>query len=147
MSATFLTLSQGDIFESGGTADHLIKIPKVDDILGESGLAIYNQVSAQINETIQYFLTFDDIIKYIHFGKGLGSVTAEGTMYSDCDGDVPGLSKFASAISGLRGKEQEVVIGGMTLTVVMTSAQVNVVSDPDTMAHFIFNFAVVNHHL
>lgn len=147
MSAVYINLSKSDLFHSGGSADGLVKIPEVDSIVGEAGLAIYNQVSVSLGETIQYFLTFDDVIKFIHFGKALGSVVVEGTMYSTCDGDIPALSEFASAFGALRGKMVKVVIGGMVLQAVMTNAGVALTSESDTMAHFTFNFSVVSHQL
>ena len=145
MAAAFVNLEKDDVFKSGGSADHLVKIPQVDNIVGQSGLAIYTEVSVQIGETIQYFLTFDDVIKFIHFGKGLGTVNVAGIMFSKCDGDIPGLNKFSGAVSGLRGKEQTISIGSMTLTVILNSAQISVISEPDTMAQFVFNFSIVNH--
>lgn len=147
MAATFLTLGKKDLFKSGGSADAMISIPAVDEIVTKSGLAVYNTVSIQLGETIQYFLTFDDVIKYIHFGKGVGSVTAEGTLYSTCTGNLPGLNKVAQAISTLRGRTLIIKIGAIVAAAVMTSAQVTVMGDPDTMGQFVFNFAVVNHQL
>jgi len=147
MAATFIALSKDDVFKSGGTADHLVKIPEVDNIVGTSGLALYTEVSMQISETIQYFLTFDDVIKFIHFGKGLGTIAVQGIMFSDCSGDLPGLPKFSAAISALRGKEQDITIGDIGLTAIMTSAQVNLTGEPDTMGQFVFNFSIVNHQL
>ena len=147
MPATFFRLSQDDIFKSGGSADHLVVIPQVDNIIGPGGLAVYDNVSVQLGETIQYFLTFDDIIKFIHFGKGVGAVTVEGTMYSDCDGVVPGVSGFSAAIAAIRGKPQYLTVGSVVVTAILTNAQLTVTSQPDTMAHFVFNFAVVDHQL
>ena len=147
MAATFITLERGDIFKSGGGAQSMIRIPSVDGIIGKSGLAIYNTVSFRLGETIQYFLTFDDIIKYIHFGKGLGSLTVEGTMFSDCDGNIPGMSKFQQAIRSLRGKGQILVVGNVAMAGIMTDVQLSVTSDPDTMANFVFNYSIVNHLL
>ena len=147
MAATFFTLGKRDVFKSGGSADAMVYIPSIDRIVSKAGLAVYNSVSVQLGETIQYFLTFDDVIKFIHFGKGVGAITAEGTMYSNCDGNVPGLSKVASAISALRGKPVVLKIGSIMVAGVLTSSQVSLVGEPDTMAQFVFNFAVVNHHL
>ena len=148
MPASFFTYDGGDIFKqvSGGAQD-LIAIPMVDDIIGEAGLAIYDSITLQIGETIQYFLTFDDVIKFIHFGKGVGSLVVEGTLFGDCDGNIPGLAKFKTALSALRGVEQSALIGNIAVTVIMTNAQVTVVGDPDTMAKFNFTFSVVNHQL
>jgi len=147
MPATFFSLSSEDIFKSGGSASHLVNIPFVDDIVGVGGLAVYDNVSVQLGETIQYFLTFDDIIKFIHFGKVVGAVTVEGTMYSDCSGMVPGIYGFAAAIAATRGKPQYLTIGTVTVTAILTNSQMTITSQPDTMGHFIFNYAVVDHAL
>lgn len=148
MSATFLTLGSRDLFkQNSGNGQSLISIPEVDKIVGQSGLALYNHVGLQIGETIQYFLTFDDVIKFIHFGKGVGAVTVEGTLYSDCSGNIPGISKFKSAITELRGEAIKIGMGGIIVTAVMTTAQINVTGDPDTMALFSFAFSIVNHDL
>lgn len=145
MPATFVTLDKQDYFSSGGAADAFIDIPGVRDIIGTAGLAIYNSVSVQLGETIQYFLSFDDVIKYIHFGKGLGNITVEGTLFSDCKGNIPGIKKFKQAFSLLRGQQIDITILPMVLTAVMTGSQFTVTSEPDTMAHFIFTFSIVNH--
>jgi hypothetical protein len=148
MPATFFTLSSEDIFkQNSGQGQALISIPEVDKIIGEDGLAIYNHVSLQLGETIQYFLTFDDVIKFIHFGKGVGTLSVEGTLYSNCDGNIPGLSKYNAAFHELRGSEQKIDIGGIVITAIMTTSQVNITGDPDTMAQFNFTFSVVNHSL
>lgn len=147
MAAIFMNLTKTDLFHSGGTANP-IYIPEVEKLVSDNSLlALYTQVSTQLNETIQYFLTFDDVIKVIHFGKGLGTVTVEGIMYSDCDGEIPGFDTFKEAVSKLRGEVVEAVVGPMTLTVIMSSVQVTLLPDPTTMGHFTYSFSVVNHDL
>ncbi len=147
MPAAFFILQKNDIFKSVGAAQHLIKIPKVEDIIGAENIAIYNSASITLNETIQYFMSFDDVIKFIHFGKGLGTLAVDGAMFSDKDGGLPGFKKYIAAVSELRGKEQDIVLGDKTFTVVMTNSQFSIMSEPDTMAQFSFNFAIVNHDL
>jgi hypothetical protein len=147
MSAIYINLNKSDIFHSGGSADGLVKIPSVDSIVGESVLAIYHQVSLSLGETIQYFLTFDDVIKFIHFGKALGTVGVEGTMYSTCDGDIPALSEYADAFTALRGEMIKVTIGGIVVDAVMTNSGVSLINETDTMANFTFSFSVVSHQL
>jgi hypothetical protein len=147
MPASFVDAS-GGIFGSGGGAQGLVTVPKVDEIISSKGnLAIYDSVSVQINDTIQFFLTFDDIVKYVFFGKGIGSVVAEGTMYSACEGGVPGLKACASAVGGLRGEPVDVSLGGFAVSAILTSAQVSVISEPDIMGKFVFNFAAIDHHM
>jgi hypothetical protein len=148
MAATFVTIGGECIFKrKAGNASHLIKIPSIDDILGKSGLALYTDVTLQLGETLQYFLTFDDVIKFIHFGKGLGNVTANGILYSNCESDIVGLPKLLSAIGDLRGKETSIVIGGKVFVSVLSSASVSIMGEPDTMANFQVVFSVVNHEL
>jgi hypothetical protein len=134
----------GELFGQGGGAQ-IVKIPAVDDIVGEGGLAVYSNVSFQINETLQYFLAFDDVIKFIHFGKGVGNVTAEGILYCDCTGDLPGLSKATAAIGALRGEAVPLSLGGYTVTGVLTTATISAMADQDTFGQFSFSFAIVNH--
>jgi hypothetical protein len=148
MPAHFFRYSGGDLFRtSGGGGAHLVNIPGVNSLIGGGGMAIYTNVSIQLSETIQYFLTFDDMIKYIHFGKGVGSVTAEGIMYCNCSGNVPGAAMFGSIYAGLRGSPQMIVIGSTAVKGVLTGAEMSIISEPDTMAQFSYTFAIVDHQL
>ena len=148
MGASMYTTTKKDLFRSGGGgAQGLVNIPSVDNIIGAKGLAVYDSVGLQLPETIQYFLTFDDVTKFIHFGKGVGTVQVEGTMYCDCDSKIPGTAQFKAAVSALRGKEKNMTVGGVTVTAVLTNSAITVLSEPDTMAHFSFTFSVVNHNL
>jgi len=147
MAATFYQGS-GDVFKRGtGGASSILTIPSLDAIIGQSGLAVYSDVTLQLGETIQYFLTFDDVIKYIHFGKGVGNITANGTLFSDCSQNLPGASQYLSAFSSLRGTTQQITMGGQTFTVVVTNANLTMLSEPDFMGNFQMSFSVVDHHL
>jgi hypothetical protein len=147
MSSILVTSTKTDLYKSGGTADHLINISGINDIIGSAGLTIYNSISGKINETIQYFLTYDDVIKVVWFGKGVGSIVVDGTMFSDCDGDLPGISKFHKAISDLRGTVSSATIGSLQFDVMITDATVTVVGHPDTLADFQVTLAVLNHNM
>jgi len=148
MAAVLVNVGGNDIFKrEAGDASHLIKIPKVDDVIGQAGLAIYTDVTLQLGETIQYFLTFDDVIKFIHFGKGVGNVVANGILFSDCKSNIVGLPKILGAIRGLRGEETQVLIGSETFTSILSSASINITGEPDTMANFQVVFSIVNHNL
>jgi hypothetical protein len=137
----------GGMFGKGGGAQGMVSIPAVDSIVGGGNLAVYDSVSIQINDTIQFFLTFDDVVKYVFFGKGIGSVVAEGTMYSTCGGGIPALRACASAVGSLRGAKVSVSIGGFAVSAIFTSAQVSVISEPDVMGKFVFNLAAIDHHM
>jgi hypothetical protein len=148
MPATFINTSGGDLFkrQSGG-ASHLVQIPSIDSVVGSGGLAVYDSISVQLGETIQYFLTFDDVIKFIHFGKGIGNITASGTLFSNCQGDIPGLAQLFGAFQGLRGQQTVVTVGEQGFTAVVTNVNVNIVAEPDTMAAFQVVFSIVNHNM
>lgn len=157
MAGIYVKLDNTDLFKSGGNADHLVKIDKVDEIVKSNrqqadsdttqGAAVYNSVTMQLGETLQFFLTFDDVIKYIHFGKALGSVTVEGTIFPNCSLDLPRIEKLSTAFTELRGKQMKVQVGNIVLTCVMTTMQFTVVPEPNTMGDFTFNFAVIDHQL
>jgi hypothetical protein len=148
MAAILVDVGGKDLFKrEAGDASHLIKVPQIDDVIGKSGLAVYTDVTLQLGETIQYFLTFDDVIKFIHFGKGVGSIVANGILFSDCRSDIVGLPKILNAIRGLRGEETQVLIGSETFTTILTNASINIIGEPDTMANFQVVFSVVNHNL
>lgn len=146
MPASYIDAA-GGMFGKGGGAQGMVSIPAVDNIVGGSNLAVYDSVSVQINDTIQFFLTFDDVVKYVFFGKGIGSVVAEGTMYSTCGGGIPALRSCAAAVGSLRGRKVSVSIGGFAVSAIFTSAQVSVISEPDVMGKFVFNLAAIDHHM
>lgn len=147
MPAAYFALQRGDMFKNAGNAQHLVKIPEIDAVMGAGALALYTSVSLRLGETIQYFLTFDDVIKFIHFGKGVGTLSVEGLLLCDIDGDLPGIHKYYKAIGKLRGESVTATVGPVTMTVVMTDVQNTIMSDPDTMSQFTVNFSVVNHNL
>jgi hypothetical protein len=146
MSAVLVTGPKNDMFKNAGAGEHIIKIPSVDDIVAaNAGIAMYNTVSAKLSETIQYFLTFDDVTKVIHFGKAVGSLNVEGTLFSTCSGEIPGMSKFSAAFYALRGNVVDAVIGNISVKIIMSDAQVTIVGHPDTLADFSFQFSIVDH--
>jgi hypothetical protein len=148
MAASFYTSGGNDLFQrQSGGATSLISVPSIDSMIGQTGLAVYTEVTVQLGETLQYFLTFDDVIKFIHFGKGLGNIVVNGTLFSDCSSNMPGLQLYFEGFSALRGQQTEITIGGRAFTVVVANANLTIVGEPDTMAQFQLVFSVVNHNL
>jgi hypothetical protein len=147
MPAKFLKLVTNDLFKSGGIAPPNMSIPEVDKVVKPEVIAMYDSVGVQFGETCQFFLAFDDVIKFIHFGKALGSIQVEGTMYADCDYALPAFSKYRDAFSALRGKPIAVQVYSVTMRAVMVASSVTVIGDPDTLAKFSFQFSVVDHQM
>jgi hypothetical protein len=146
MPATFFKLSKTDLYKTGGNGSE-ITIPSVDDIIKPDAIAMYDSVGSNLGETCQFFLAFDDVIKFIHFGKSLGNIQVEGTMYCDCDYTLPAFRKYKEAFSQLRGIPIDISIYGIVMKAVMVNSSVTVIGDPDTLAKFSFQFAVVDHQL
>jgi hypothetical protein len=146
MAAIYVNLEGGDVFkrEAGG-ASGILRIPSLDDIIGTTGLAVYSDATLQLGETIQYFLTFDDVIKYIHFGKGLGNITINGFLFSDCSGSLPGVEKYLNAFQSLRGTTQDLTLGYKTFTCIVTNCNLTLMAEPDFMASFQMGFSVVDY--
>lgn len=146
MPAIFHKLTHSDLYKSGGNGSE-IEIPSVDDIIEPDAIAMYDSVSTQLGETCQFFLAFDDVIKFIHFGKALGNIQVEGTMYCDCKYSIPAFRKYKDAFTALRGKPIDISVYGIVMKAVMVNSSVTVIGDPDMIAKFSFQFAVVNHQL
>ena len=147
MPAMYYSFASGkDVFVKS-LMSNPIRIDFLDAIVGQSGLAIYTEVSAQLNETIQFFLTFDDIVKYFHFGKGLGNITIAGIIFMNCSGEMPGITQFFSQLGQNRGQLLTISIGATWFQGVISSATIDVVGDPDTMANFSITLAMTNHGL
>ena len=75
--------------------------------LENSGFVVINEVVFQNRDTIQFFLTFDDLVSYFYFGKGLGTMTITGSVMTDCYGDTLGwgtLHDFMQMLGSKRGQ-------------------------------------------
>lgn len=145
MAAFLYTYNGRDIFNSNVRYSSPVATA-FDDMERELGLL--TSVSASINESIQYFLTFDDIISYLHLGKGVGQINIEGIALPNCNYDMPALKKFFSIVSRNRGKEMTVSFaGGGTFSGPLVSASCAVVGGDVTVANFAAQIAVTSHSL
>lgn len=114
----------------------------------ESTLSIITDVSINGNETIQFFQTFDDLISFYYFGKGLGNISLTMMLFCSCDSNnAPGLDKVLERIGQIRGSFVDFSIGKVTFSGVLTSYNVQMVGEP--VLHFIvnINLAMIDHTL
>jgi hypothetical protein len=148
MAAIFYKYKGDGIFKisTGAQASPMVS-DLFKDLVTPTNLMILSQVTATINETIQYFLTFDDFIHYFHFGKGLGSVNMQGTIFSSCSGDFPGLKALWERVGKFRGKEIKVSFGTITMTGILQTASFTMVADPETMINFSIDLGIINSSL
>ena len=125
-----------------------------------SGAFIINEVFFQHKDTIQYFLTFDDLITYFYFGKGLGSMTIAGSIIADCQGNWSLLNNFMAYLGSLRGKQignvnngteilnntGSLIIGGIAFVGVLSSFSVKSSAEPNALnvVDFTLNLDIID---
>ncbi len=147
MAAFFYDFGNGrDMFRNGLTINLAIRIPFLSDMLEEQAHAIITDVSIVNNDTVQYFLTFDDVISYFYFGKGLGTISIGGLILTDCENYQPGIDVFYNSISEVRGKPVTVSFGAYTFTGVISSFEANAESEFQS-TNFRVTLAIIDHSL
>jgi hypothetical protein len=113
------------------------------ELTGVYGDVVITGVQNRHNETIQYFLTFDDFISFFYYGKGLGELSVTGLAFMDCDGRMPGLQRLHQVFGSLRGRTFPVSLGWLGLTCVLNGYSVDIIAD-DMLAAFTLNISVID---
>lgn len=151
MAAIFYNLTQDKaVFKSGFPYLTPVSVDFLSEIINEDSMVIITTIGIHNNDTIQFFLSFDDLISHLYFGKGLGAITINGILFSDCDGVIPGLGKkgLYEAISTKRGKKVKVsCAGGATFTGIIVSFNTNTMAEPDVMTEFQITIQVIDQTL
>jgi len=143
MAAIFYTYSNNDVFMKNIPVAP-VEVDYLLNIEGQDNMIIFTEVSITTTETNQIFLTFDDIITYFHFGKGVGSINLSGLMFCNCSGDMPGVSNFYTAISQARGQKTNVSLGNDFFTGIIQSTSASVTSEPTTMIQFTIAMSMID---
>jgi hypothetical protein len=144
MGAYFYSYNNNDVFQTTQSDGSIIQIDFLNSVVTNANLIMYTSVGIQTSEIIQYFLTFDDVIDYFHFGKGLGTVIATGIIFADKNQNLPGVNALYSAFGSVRGKTVKVSLGSYGATAVVVSSSVDVVGEPDTMAQFTITLNIIS---
>lgn len=135
------------IFRNGLQVNTSMHLPFLNNLLGGIGWLVVTEVTIQNRDTIQYFLTFDDLISYFYFGKGLGSITINGILFSDCDGYFRGANSFTSLMSNIRGTTQNVSFGNAVFKGVVSSFTVRASAEEGNCVEFNLQMDVIDHSL
>ena len=138
MAAIFYSYkSNNDIFLNSIKYGNPVGISFLPDLVSAANLSIITHVGIQTTETIQYFLTFDDAIRFFFFGRGLGNLVVQGVCFSDNSGIIPGLSNVGQALSNNRGKAVSVSLSGVGgFSGVISATSFDISAEPDTTATF-----------
>lgn len=136
-----------DIFKSGINVLTSVRVPFLDTLLTKGNLAVITEMGIQNNETIQFFMTFDDAINWFYFGKGLGSLTIRGMLLT-CDDGTPGLPILMDDVMRkTRGRSVDVSLGNAVFRCILTSFNLNLTQDPAPVVEFTLNLSIYAHNL
>lgn len=136
-----------EVFRSGINVLTSVRVPFLDNLLAPSNLAVITEMSIQTNETVQFFMTFDDAINWFYFGKGLGTLTLRGILLT-CDDGTPGLPVLLDDVMRkTRGKSVDVSIGNAVFRCLMTSFNMNLSQDPSPVVEFNLSLSIYSHNL
>lgn len=148
MAALFYNYSGNNIFKNSvGPGAANAEILELNGLVGEDNMAIILQIGATVQDTYQFFLTFDDFIHHYYFGKGLGEFNCSGMILSTCGGALPGLDFLVKALGELRGKVVTCSMGSGIFWGVLTNANIQMASEPETHIVFNLSFAMTAHNL
>ena len=154
MAAVYVYNTEGaDLFKGGVAVLSSVRLQFLEDLLSnltagrDGNLTIITELSMQNSETVQFFLTFDDLISWFYFGKGMGSISIRGLMLTN-DKGTPGLPVLLSTtMRNLRGQQVGVSIGNAVFSCVMTNFTLHMTQDPTPVAEFVLNLNIVDHNL
>lgn len=152
MAAVFYDPGTGStVFRGNMKAPEVVQIDFLNSLITQfkDTMIVINSVEVSNNETIQFFMTFDDVIEYFYFGKGIGNIGISGTIFStfdaSCNESMPGLSKLYAAIGAVRGKIVNVSLGNIVLQGVITNFRTITSPEPTLATEFSIAINVINH--
>ena len=147
MAAIYRYTGDKEVFKGGVQILTAVKLPFLEELLAPKNLALITEVSMQNAETIQFFMTFDDVISWFYFGKGLGQMLVRGMLLINETG-TPGLSVLLQDVmKNTRGKSVQISIGNIVFRCVMTSFNLNMTQDPSPVVEFTLGLSIVSHNL
>jgi hypothetical protein len=149
MAALFYNFGSDNIFKNSVGSGALMFSDDFDEFsASSSNLSIVTDIKVSVNETVQFFQSFDDFIHYYYFGKGLGSVTVDFLFFQSCDSnDAPGVSKLLAKIGQKRGQIINISIANVVFSGVLMDVNIAVTAEPETMYAISINIGMTDHQL
>jgi hypothetical protein len=148
MAAIFYSINQAtDVFRGGFQVNTSVRVPFLSNLVGPNGYAVVNSVSVNSVDTVQYFLTFDDLISYFYFGKGLGAMNISGLIFADCGGFMPGIDIFYSQIARWRGRTVDISFGSAVFRGVISNFTCTANAEPDNTVEWSVTLNIIDHSL
>jgi len=158
MAAIFYNIpnSNTNVFKGGQTIYDSVHLGFLSSLIDSRSMVMISDVSMQNRDTIQYFLTFNDLVSYFYFGKGLGTLSISGFVLGSPDNldnptttSFPGMANLLSRIGRIRGKEVSVLFGGHIFWCVLSSFtfRANAEDQNINMIEFNLQLDIINHTL
>lgn len=149
MAALFYQFGNNGLFKNSVGAGALMFCDELDEFSASStNMSIVTDIGIHVQETIQFFQSFDDFIHYYYFGKGLGNITINMLFFQDCNsGTAPGLIKILQKLGEIRGKIINVSIGNIVFSGVMMDFTVTAIAEPETHYAISINLGMTDHTL
>ena len=145
------TGNNGDVilFQDSFLVQPNVYIGFLSNLVGPSGFLIVNEVTMQHNDTVQYFLTFDDVIDYFYFGKGLGAMNINGMVFANCYGEWTSINLLLQQLGSIRGTTQTVQFGNVSFSGVLSSFNLRASADAQSthVAEFALHLDIISNSL
>ena len=156
MAALFTIIQNTDssIFKGGLSINNAVHVPFLESMINNLDMLIVTEVTIQNRDTVQYFLTFNDLITYFYFGKGLGTMTINGSIFSQC-GDwgttnFLGVDTLMESIgNNFRGKKVKILFGNTGFWAVLSAFTFRASAEEHSLNTVDFNlqFEIIDHGL
>lgn len=151
MAAIFYEDKGEAMFRPGVAVQSFIKVQFLDKLLGDDrkkAMLVLSSVEIQSNEVVQVFMTFDDVVKYFYFGKGVGQLNITGTIYStfdkDCKEEMSGTDMLYEAVDAVRGTLVKVSLGKVTFSGVISNFRTSTSAEPTLATEFSITILVTD---
>lgn len=140
--------SFGDSILKTSVGDGTLSVCEIFDDFNGNNFSIITDVAVHATETIQFSQSFDDYIHYYHFGKGVGSITFNLLLFTECgSADSPGLGSLLSKLGENRGQDITISLADVTFTGVLLDFTVQIVAEPETHFAVSVNLGMTDHTL
>lgn len=140
-------ISGKEFFKAGIQVINSVNVEFLGKLLDDKSLTVITELSAQTSEVVQFFTSFDDIINWFYFGKGVGTLTISGMLLTN-DKGTPGLPILLDEVMrNTRGKMVGVSIGNAAFNCVLTGLSFQMTQDPSPVVSFHLNLGIVGHSL
>lgn len=142
MAAVFLTLGDDIFMTTAGTPTSFVScdLLDADSLFAPGQCMLLSNFSTTFNEVVQFFQSFDDLIHYYYFGKGLGQIRFDMMAFFNCSGDAPGLRNLYESIGSKRGKK--VTLDFMNVHVEGILMEFNITALAEPLPHFQISIAL-----